>query len=44
VRATADLLHRLIEYATGYGVFVLGDLVDLVAKAPARPAPVAEVG
>ncbi len=44
VRATADLLHRLIEYATGYGVFVLGDLVDLVAKAPPRPAPVADVG
>jgi DNA polymerase III subunit epsilon len=28
-RATADLLHHLIEHATGYGVFVLGDLVDL---------------
>ena len=25
VRATADLLHGLIERATGYGVFVLGD-------------------
>ena len=39
VRATADLLHRLIERAAGYGVFVLGDLVDLVhapALAPAR--------
>lgn len=31
VRATADLLHRLIERATGFGVFVLADLVDLVA-------------
>ncbi len=44
VRATADLLHRLIEHATGYGVFVLGDLVDLVAKTPPRSAPVAGVG
>jgi len=48
VRATADLLHRLIERATGFGVFVLGDLVDLVAapvgqtfaRPGARPARV----
>jgi DNA polymerase III subunit epsilon len=44
VRATADLLHRLIESATGYGVFVLGDLVDLVAKPAAPSVPVSEVG
>ncbi len=44
VRATADLLHRLIEHATGYGVFVLGDLVDLVAKPALRPARVSEAG
>jgi DNA polymerase-3 subunit epsilon len=44
VRATADLLHGLIERATGYGVFVLGDLVDLVATPAVRPAPVSEVG
>ncbi|MGD0380017.1 MAG: exonuclease domain-containing protein [Acidimicrobiales bacterium] len=44
VRATADLLHGLIERATGYGVFVLGDLVDLVATPARRPAPVSEVG
>jgi DNA polymerase-3 subunit epsilon len=35
VLATADLLHLLIERATGYGVYVLGDLVDLMC----RPAP-----
>lgn len=29
VRATADLLHLLIERATGYGVFVLADLLEL---------------
>jgi DNA polymerase III subunit epsilon len=29
VRATADLLHGLIERATGYGVFVLADLMKL---------------
>jgi DNA polymerase III subunit epsilon len=44
VRATADLLHGLIERATGYGVFVLGDLVDLVATPAVRPAPVSEAG
>ena len=44
VRATADLLHRLIEHATGYGVFVLGDLMDLVRKPELRPARVSEVG
>jgi DNA polymerase-3 subunit epsilon len=44
VRATADLLHRLIEHATGYGVFVLGDLVDLVRKPDLRTARVSEVG
>ncbi len=35
VLATADLLHLLIERATGFGVYVLGDLVDLMC----RPAP-----
>ncbi len=44
VRATADLLHRLIECATGYEVFVLGDLVDLVRKPELRSARVSEVG
>jgi DNA polymerase III epsilon subunit family exonuclease len=44
VHATADLLHRLIEHATGYGVFVLGDLVDLVSKPELRSARVWEVG
>ncbi len=44
VRATADLLHRLIEHATGYDVFVLGDLVDLVAKPAPRVVRVSEVG
>lgn len=34
--ATADLLHRLIEQATGLGVEHLGELLDL----PARLAPV----
>ena len=29
VRATADLLHGLIERASGYGVFVLADLIEL---------------
>jgi DNA polymerase-3 subunit epsilon len=29
VMATADLLHRLIEDATGFGVFQLGQLVEL---------------
>jgi DNA polymerase III subunit epsilon len=29
VMATADLLHRLIEDATGYGVFRLGQLIEL---------------
>jgi DNA polymerase-3 subunit epsilon len=44
VRATADLLHRLIESATGYGVFVLGDLVDLMAKPCLEAQSVSEVG
>ncbi len=44
VRATADLLHRLIEHATGYDCFVLGDLVDLVATPAPRTARVSEVG
>ena len=44
VLATADLLHRLIERATGYGVFVLGDLVELATKPIVRSAPVSEVG
>jgi DNA polymerase-3 subunit epsilon len=44
VRATADLLHRLIEHATGYDVFVLGDLVDLVAKPAPRVPRVSEAG
>jgi DNA polymerase-3 subunit epsilon len=44
VRATADLLHRLIESATGYGVFVLGDLVDLMAKPCLGVERVSEVG
>ena len=44
VRATADLLHRLIEHASGYDVFVLGDLVDLIAKPCLRADPVSEVG
>ena len=37
VRATADLLHVLIERAAGHGVFVLGDLVDLASR-PALPS------
>jgi DNA polymerase-3 subunit epsilon len=42
VMATADLLHRLIEYSTGFGVFQLGQLVELpraiptVERAPSR--------
>lgn len=44
VRATADLLHRLIEAATGYDVFVLGDLVDLMTRPAPRAARVSEVG
>ena len=44
VRATADLLHRLIEHATGYDVFVLGDLVDLMARPTIRAARVSEAG
>ncbi|HVA04023.1 MAG TPA: exonuclease domain-containing protein [Acidimicrobiales bacterium] len=43
VRATADLLHRLIEHASGYDCFVLGDLIDLMAQ-PAPRARVSEVG
>jgi DNA polymerase III subunit epsilon len=40
VMATADLLHRLIEDATGYGVFRLGQLVELGRVLPtvARPS------
>jgi len=34
VMATADLLHRLIEDATGFGVFRLGQLVDLPQFVP----------
>ena len=34
VMATADLLHRLIEDATGYGVFRLGELVALDRMLP----------
>ena len=34
VMATADLLHRLIEDATGYGVFRLGELVALDRTLP----------
>jgi DNA polymerase III subunit epsilon len=45
--ATADLLHRLIEAAAGYGVLRLGDLLSLpdrlapmtVAARPPAPAP-----
>jgi DNA polymerase III subunit epsilon len=44
VRATADLLHRLIESATGYGVFLLGDLIDLMAKPCLEVQRVSEVG
>jgi DNA polymerase-3 subunit epsilon len=42
VMATVDLLHRLIEDATGFGVFRLGQLVELpqfiptVARNPSR--------
>jgi hypothetical protein len=32
--ATADLLHRLIEDATGFGVFQLGQLVELPQFVP----------
>ncbi len=34
VMATADLLHRLIEDATGFGVFQLGQLVELPGFIP----------
>jgi DNA polymerase-3 subunit epsilon len=44
VRATADLLHRLIEHATGFDVFVLGDLVDLAATPAVCSTRVSEVG
>ena len=44
VRATADLLHRLIESATGYGVFLLGDLIDLMMEPAPRSARVSSVG
>jgi DNA polymerase-3 subunit epsilon len=40
VRATADLLHRLIERAAGYDAFVLADLVDLMTKPTPRAARV----
>jgi DNA polymerase-3 subunit epsilon len=40
VRATADLLHRLIERAAGYDVFVLADLVDLMTTPAPRAARV----
>jgi DNA polymerase III subunit epsilon len=37
VRATADLLHRLIELATGFGVLALGDLLAFAPfEVPAR--------
>jgi DNA polymerase-3 subunit epsilon len=36
VRATADLLHGLIERASGYGVFVLADLMELPGLRRAR--------
>lgn len=36
VRATADLLHGLIERATGYGVFVLADLMEVPSPGHAR--------
>jgi DNA polymerase III epsilon subunit family exonuclease len=44
VRATADLLHRLIEHASGYDVFVLGDLLELMARPCLAVDPVWEVG
>ena len=44
VRATADLLHRLIEHATGFDVFVLGDLVDLMARPAMRSGQASEAG
>jgi Trm5-related predicted tRNA methylase len=34
----------LIEHATGYDCFVLGDLVDLMARPAPRTARVSEVG
>jgi DNA polymerase-3 subunit epsilon len=34
VMATADLLHRMIEDATGFGVFQLGQLVELPGFIP----------
>ncbi|HLI74406.1 MAG TPA: exonuclease domain-containing protein [Acidimicrobiales bacterium] len=34
VRATADLLHGLIERASGYGVFVLAELIELPSVLP----------
>ncbi|MHB8328613.1 MAG: exonuclease domain-containing protein [Acidimicrobiales bacterium] len=40
VLATADLLHRLIEEAAGYGVLRLGDLLEVPAAGPAPPAVV----
>ena len=40
--ATADLLHRLIEAATGYGVLCLGDLLALPDRL--SPIPLSAVG
>jgi DNA polymerase-3 subunit epsilon len=37
--ATADLLHRLIEAATGYGVLHLGDLLALGERVAPMAAP-----
>jgi DNA polymerase-3 subunit epsilon len=41
-QCTADLLHRLIEQATGFGVVRLGQLLDLPARLP--PLPRADAG
>ena len=38
VLATADLLHRLIERASGYGVYLLGDLVELASSSRRLPS------
>jgi len=38
--ATADLLHRLLEQAAGYGVTRLGELLELPERLPVRrPVP-----
>jgi len=40
VLATGDLLHRMIELATGFGVLCLGDLLEFAtASAPGRRRP-----